>query len=115
MRDAPSLEIDRYQGRDPIAIGVLPSSQNFPASSTTNSPPVSVLGLGLIRGMFKPEAVEEGHAQQFTTVPVPDAELVPLLQAQGVTFSGQSTNPVLQLLLAWVLPAVVVVGIWALV
>src|SRR5262245_24557718 len=45
MRCAPSLEIDRYQGRDPIASGVLPSSQNLPANSTTNSPPVSTLTL----------------------------------------------------------------------
>src|SRR5262245_53797406 len=66
----------------------------------------------LIRGVLKPEAMQEGHSQKFTTVPVPDAELVPLLQAQGVTFSGQSTNPVLQILLARVLPAVVLVGIW---
>lgn len=69
----------------------------------------------LIRGVLKPEAVQEGSTQHFTTVPVPDAELVSLLQAQGVTFSGQSTNPVLQILLAWVLPAVVLVGLWALI
>ena len=66
----------------------------------------------LIRGVLKPEAVAEGHPRGFTTVPVPDAELVKELQERGGTFNGTYTNPIVQALLAWVLPALVFVGIW---
>jgi cell division protease FtsH len=66
----------------------------------------------LIRGTVKPEAIEPGQPKAFSTVPVPDPELVQELKAHGVTFSGTYTSPFVRAFLSWVLPALIFVGIW---
>ena len=67
----------------------------------------------LIRGTLKPE--KEGEkGVPFVTVPVADDQLVSQLEAHGVKFRGQYESAFLNALLAWVLPAVVFVGIWLL-
>jgi cell division protease FtsH len=49
----------------------------------------------------------------FATVRVTDPELVPELEAAKVPFAGQLENKWLSTLVAWVLPAVIFVGIWS--
>ena len=71
-----------------------------------------VLSDTLIRGTLKPE--HAGDQKSFVTVRVPDDDLVPELQKQGVRYEGQYESPVLNAIVSWVLPAVVFVGIWAL-
>jgi cell division protease FtsH len=64
----------------------------------------------LIRGTLKPENGAEPKG--FVTVPVHDDDLVRDLQQHGVAFRAQYESQFLNALLAYVLPALVFVGIW---
>jgi cell division protease FtsH len=66
----------------------------------------------LIRGTLKAEAVAKGQSRAFTTVPVPDPDLVKELEARGVDFRGQYESPLFKALLSWVLPVLIMVAIW---
>ena len=56
--------------------------------------------------------VEDGTEKEFVTHLIADDSLVPLLDEKGVEYDGESENTMLQMLLGWILPAVVFVGIW---
>jgi cell division protease FtsH len=45
-------------------------------------------------------------------VPASDLNLVKELEARGVDFRGQYESPFFNMLLSWVLPALIVVAIW---
>ena len=66
----------------------------------------------MIRGLLKAEAAPQGTARNIATVRVPDDELVPALEANGVKFQGQYESPFLNAIVSWVLPALVFVAIW---
>ncbi len=68
----------------------------------------------LIRGTLAP-AAEGEKPESFITVPVADDQLVAELERHGVKFRGQYESAFVNAIVAWVLPAMVFVGIWLLV
>jgi cell division protease FtsH len=66
----------------------------------------------LIQGSLRAEAVAPGQPKTFRTVKVDDPTLVQELQKHGVTFSGQYASPFLKTILAWIIPAVLFIGLW---
>ena len=60
------------------------------------------------------EAGEEAQAFFFRTVRVEDPDLVNELQAAGAKFSGTRPSALSQFLMAWVLPLLVIFGLWSL-
>ncbi|MGA7395083.1 MAG: ATP-dependent zinc metalloprotease FtsH [Terrimicrobiaceae bacterium] len=58
--------------------------------------------------------VDETKPFSFRTVRVEDPELVNELQAAGATFSGTRPSALSQFLMAWVLPLLVIFGLWSL-
>ena len=64
-----------------------------------------------VTGKLKSEEVSKDQ-KLFTTVRVEDPDLVKELNTHNVTFSGVIESTFLRDLLSWVLPALVVVGIW---
>ena len=68
----------------------------------------------LIRGTLKAEKTGD-KPEPFVTVPVKDDQLVSELEKHGVAFRGQYESQLVNALLAYVLPAIVFVGIWILV
>jgi cell division protease FtsH len=70
-----------------------------------------------LEGILPKEKVEElkqygKGAHRFITARVDDPGLVPALTAAKVRFSGRVENTWLSVLLSWVVPAVVFVGLW---
>ncbi len=55
----------------------------------------------------------DGHEVQFTTVAVDDPKLVEQLEAGHVRFSGEVQTRWLTDLLSWVLPFILIIGLWA--
>jgi cell division protease FtsH len=79
----------------------------------------SLAGNGL-EGLLPKEKLGElkrygGGVHRFVTARVDDPGLVAELQAAHVTFTGSVENTWLTALLSWVMPALVFVGLWALV
>ena len=73
-----------------------------------------------LEGLLPKEKLEElkrygGGVHRFVTARVDDPGLVAELQAAHVTFTGSVENTWLTALLSWVVPALVFVGLWALV
>ena len=60
------------------------------------------------------EAIDETKAFFFRTVRVEDPDLVNELQAAGAKFSGTRPSALSQFLMAWVLPVLVIFGLWSL-
>ena len=60
------------------------------------------------------EAVDETKPFFFRTVRVEDPDLVNELQAAGAKFSGTRPSALSQFLMAWVLPLLVIFGLWSL-
>ena len=60
------------------------------------------------------EAGEEAQAFFFRTVRVEDPDLVNEIQAAGAKFSGTRPSALSQFLMAWVLPLLVIFGLWSL-
>ncbi|MBI3455241.1 MAG: ATP-dependent metallopeptidase FtsH/Yme1/Tma family protein [Candidatus Rokubacteria bacterium] len=70
-----------------------------------------------LEGILPPEKLAElkrlgKGVHRFTTARVEDPGLVPELEAAGVRFTGRVENTWLTLLLSWVLPALIFVGVW---
>ena len=70
-----------------------------------------------LEGLLPPQKLAElkrsgGGTHRFVTARVDDPGLVSELEAAGVRFTGRVENTWLTLLLSWVLPAVIFVGIW---
>ena len=77
----------------------------------------TLAGEGL-EGLLPKDKLEElkrygGGDHRFITTRVEDPGLVPELEAANVKFTGRMENTWLSALLSWVLPAVVFVGVWA--
>ncbi len=71
------------------------------------------IGDQLIRGTLKQEAGGDGkQSRQFTTTRVEDPKLVEELEAKGVKYTGEMNNHWLPDLLGWIIPLVLLVGIW---
>ncbi len=68
-----------------------------------------VVGDALIRGTLKKADGPTG----FSTVRIEDTTLVADLEAQGVKFSGEVLNRWLPELLGWVVPVLLLVGMWS--
>jgi cell division protease FtsH len=71
-----------------------------------------------LEGLLPKARVEElrrsgGGTHQFVTVRVDDPGLVAELEAANIKFAGRVDNTWLSTLLSWILPAVVFVGVWA--
>jgi cell division protease FtsH len=71
-----------------------------------------------LEGLLSREKLEElkragAGPHRFTTARVDDPGLVPELEAAGVKYAGRVENTWLSALLSWVLPALVFVGVWA--
>ncbi len=72
-----------------------------------------------IEGILSKEKAAELRSQgkaahSFITARVEDPALVPELEAAGVRFTGRVENTWLSVLLSWVLPALIFIGLWAL-
>jgi cell division protease FtsH len=70
-----------------------------------------------LEGVFSKERVEAlkrdgGGAHRFTTARVDDPALVAELEAANVKFTGRAENTWLSVLLSWVVPALVFMGVW---
>jgi cell division protease FtsH len=73
-----------------------------------------------LEGLLAKEKIDElkrygGGVHRFVTARVDDPGLVAELEAAHVTFTGSVENTWLTALLSWVVPALVFVGLWALV
>ena len=68
------------------------------------------VGTEEIHGAFT--EVAKGHAQKFVTVNVKDPNLVQELTAGGVQFQGVHESTFWRDLLSWVVPAVILAGVW---
>jgi cell division protease FtsH len=68
-----------------------------------------IVGEDTIRGEYQ----DGGSTVRFRTSRVDDPNLVALLEAQNVAFSGEVQNRMLTELLGWVLPFVIIIGLWA--
>ena len=73
-----------------------------------------------LEGLLPKEKIDElkrygGGVHRFVTARVDDSGLVAELEAAHVTFTGSVENTWLTALLSWVIPALVFVGLWALV
>ena len=68
-----------------------------------------VVGDALIRGTLKKADGPTG----FSTVRIEDTTLVADLEAQGVKFSGEVLNRWLPELLGWIVPVLLLVGMWS--
>jgi cell division protease FtsH len=71
-----------------------------------------------IEGVLPSQKVEELKREgkgthRFITARVDDPALVPELEAAGVRFTGSVENTWLSVLLSWVLPALIFIGLWA--
>jgi len=71
-----------------------------------------------LEGLLSKEKIEElkrygKGVHRFITVRVEDPGLVPELEAAKVRFSGRVENTWFSLLLSWVVPALIFVGLWA--
>jgi cell division protease FtsH len=82
----------------------------------TNAPPAATESPG---ADAVPAGVRRAQAETkpflFRTVRVEDADLVKELQAAGVEYTGTRPSALAQFLLAWVLPIVLMVGLWSLI
>ena len=67
-----------------------------------------------IEGRLRPDALVEGEAQYFHTVPVQDEALVDTLEQYGVAFRGAAADGLGTFIASTVLPAAVFVGLWVL-
>jgi cell division protease FtsH len=67
-----------------------------------------VISEGTIRGEYQ----DGGTTVAFHTTRVDDPNLVGLLEAQNVTYSGEVQSRMLTELLGWVLPFVIIVALW---
>ncbi len=72
-----------------------------------------------LEGLLPPQKLAElkragGSTHRFVTARVEDPGLAAELEASGVRFTGRVENTWLTLLLSWVLPAVIFVGVWLL-
>ncbi len=73
-----------------------------------------------LEGLLPKEKIERlkrfgGGTHRFVTPRVDDPQLVPELEAAHVNFTGQVENTWLSVLLSWVLPSLIFVGLWVLV
>ncbi len=71
-----------------------------------------------LEGLLPKEKLEElkrvgSGPHPFVTARVDDPSLVPELEAANVKFTGRVENTWLSTLLSWILPALVFVGVWA--
>jgi cell division protease FtsH len=67
----------------------------------------------LIRGTLKDGAVAKDAAKTFTAVRITDPDLVKELEARQVDYRGQYESPFLKSLLSWVVPALLIIALWA--
>lgn len=58
-------------------------------------------------------AANTSTSQRFTTIRVEDPNLVNELETHGIVFSGQADNTWIMNLLAWMVPLVLLVGLWS--
>jgi cell division protease FtsH len=65
-----------------------------------------------IRGTLKEPLAGDPKATQFTVTRVEDPKLTEELEAKGVKYTGELANRWLPDLLSWILPLVVLMGIW---
>jgi cell division protease FtsH len=65
-----------------------------------------------IRGTLKEPLAGDPKATQFTVTRVEDQKLTEELEAKGVKYTGELANRWLPDLLSWILPLVVLMGIW---
>jgi cell division protease FtsH len=65
-----------------------------------------------IRGTLKEPLAGDPKATQFTVTRVEDPKLTEELEAKGVKYTGELDNRWLPDLLSWILPLVVLMGIW---
>ena len=73
------------------------------------------IGPQVIRGTLRlpDDASETTAPTRFVTTRVEDSELVKELEAQGVTYTGQSDNGLLKTVLSWVLPLGLLLLLWS--
>lgn len=73
------------------------------------------IGPQVIRGALHlpDDALETTQPERFVTTRVDDPELVKELEAQGVTYTGQSDNGLLKTILSWVLPLGLLLLLWS--
>jgi len=66
----------------------------------------------VIRGTLKQPAADDPKSKQFTTTRVDDPKLTEELEAKGVKYTGELVNRWLSDLLSWIVPLVILIGIW---
>ena len=89
------------------------------AARDTNAPPANLESKAqATNSSTTPSGVARAAAEAkpflFRTVRVEDSDLVKELQAAGVDYSGTRPSALSQFLLAWVLPILLLVGLWSL-
>ena len=70
------------------------------------------IGEPLIRGTLQEALPEDPKSKQFTTTRVEDPKLTEELEARRVKYTGEVANHWLPDLLGWILPLIVLLGIW---
>jgi cell division protease FtsH len=88
------------------------------ARQTNAAPPPPVLKAPETNATEIPFGLRRGLAETrpflFRTVRVEDPDLVKELQTAGVEYSGARPSALSQFLLAWVLPIIIMIGLWSL-
>jgi cell division protease FtsH len=89
-------------GQDQITGRIIPKASDTPATPAQNTTMEAKAG----------DSKSPPQGYLFRTVRVDDPELVKQLQEAGVKFTGTRPSVMSQLLFAWVLPILIMVGIW---
>ncbi|MES1255326.1 MAG: ATP-dependent zinc metalloprotease FtsH [Acidobacteriota bacterium] len=91
---------------------LIPYSQ-FKALLKANQLAEVTIGEQMLRGTLKqPAADDPKGSKEFTTTRVEDPKLTEELEANGVKYTGELVNRWLSDLLGWIVPLVILVGIW---
>jgi len=72
----------------------------------------ATVGEQLIRGTLKPTSAN-AQPEAFVTTRIEDAALVPELEQSGVKYTGEMMNRWLPEVLGWVIPLLLLVGLWS--
>ena len=67
----------------------------------------------IIRGTLKESGQTPATSSQFTTTRVEDPKLIEELEAQQVRYTGEAASRWLPEILGWIIPFVLIVGLWA--
>jgi cell division protease FtsH len=106
----PDEIVGRIEPRAAPAIKVQPSNS---AAKAAGSPPKAA-DEQVVASPLPQQTPAQTKPFFFRTVRVEDPDLVNELQAAGVQFSGTRPSPLSQFLTAWVLPLLLLFGLWSL-